>query len=65
MADGPLRWQYMILLANVWTVSAKYIINCIDLRSDVPWENKSIYNLYVDLAAGQYLQNYYVGKFCR
>ena len=31
----------------------KYIINCIDLRSEVPWEDKSVYGLYVDLAAGE------------
>lgn len=34
----------------------KYIINCIDLRSEVPWENKSIYGLYVELTAGTSLR---------
>ncbi|SCV71941.1 BQ2448_4635 [Microbotryum intermedium] len=43
--------EYMILIANVWTVTMKYILNCIDLRSQVPWEEKSIYGLYVDLTA--------------
>lgn len=42
----------MIMLANVWTITMKYILNCIDLRSETPWENKSIWGLYVDLTAG-------------
>jgi hypothetical protein len=49
---ASFRLQYMILLANVWTTTMKYAINCIDLRSEVPWEDKSIYGLYVELAAG-------------
>ncbi|ORY89354.1 hypothetical protein BCR35DRAFT_300503 [Leucosporidium creatinivorum] len=43
--------EYMILLATVWSITMKYIINCIDLRSEVPWEDKSVWGLYVDLAA--------------
>lgn len=31
----------------------KYGINAIDARSEVPWEEKSIYVFYVDLAAGK------------
>jgi E3 ubiquitin-protein ligase synoviolin len=45
----------MILLATVWSITMKYIINCIDLRSEVPWEDKSVWGLYVDLAAGSSL----------
>lgn len=45
--------QYLILIATVWTLSAKYLINCIDMRSEAPWEEKSIYVFYVELAAGQ------------
>lgn len=48
----------MILLATVWTITMKYVINCIDLRSEVPWENKSIWGLYVDLAAGEHEASY-------
>jgi hypothetical protein len=44
--------QYMILLANVWSATAKYILNTIDLRSEEAWEQKSIYVFYVELAAG-------------
>ena len=42
----------MILLAMVWSTSMKYGLNVIDLRSEVPWEDKSIYVFYVDLATG-------------
>lgn len=48
--------QYLILIATVWTLSAKYLINCIDMRSEAPWEEKSIYVFYVELAAGQSTQ---------
>ncbi|KAG0658990.1 E3 ubiquitin-protein ligase hrd1 [Rhodotorula mucilaginosa] len=57
MIDGPTvmimphRMQYLILIATVWTLSAKYLINCIDMRSEAPWEEKSIYVFYVELAA--------------
>lgn len=42
----------MILLAMVWSTTMKYGLNVIDLRSEVPWEDKSIYVFYVDLATG-------------
>lgn len=37
----------------------KYGINAIDSRSEVPWEEKSIYVFYVDLAAGEFLFSSY------
>lgn len=37
----------------MWTLSAKYVINCIDMRNEAPWEEKSIYVFYVELAAGK------------
>ncbi|GAA5940062.1 hypothetical protein JCM10213_004929 [Rhodosporidiobolus nylandii] len=43
--------EYMILLANIWQTSAKYALNVIDLRREEPWEEKSIYVFYVELAA--------------
>lgn len=49
------RLQYMILLAGVWSTTMKYGINCIDMRREVPWEDKSIYVFYVELAAGSSL----------
>ncbi|GAA5820133.1 hypothetical protein JCM11251_005497 [Rhodosporidiobolus azoricus] len=54
--DGPtvmimFASEYMILLANVWSTTAKYIINVIDMRREEPWEDKSIYVFYVELAA--------------
>lgn len=42
----------MILLAQVWSTTMKYGINCVDLRRQEPWEEKSIYIFYVDLATG-------------
>ncbi|GAA5984220.1 hypothetical protein JCM10908_006098 [Rhodotorula pacifica] len=56
MIDGPtvmimFASEYLILIASVWTLSAKYVINCIDMRSEAPWEEKSIYVFYVELAA--------------
>lgn len=44
--------QYMILVASVWATSMKYIITCIDMRREAPWEEKSIYVFYVELIAG-------------
>ncbi|GAA5984843.1 hypothetical protein JCM11641_005435 [Rhodosporidiobolus odoratus] len=43
--------EYLILIANIWSVSAKYIINTIDMRSEEAWEEKSVYVFYVELAA--------------
>ncbi|BGO91614.1 hypothetical protein NBRC10512_008061 [Rhodotorula toruloides] len=56
MLDGPtvmimFASEYMILLATVWTTTMKYALHCIDTRRDVPWEAKSIYIFYVELAA--------------
>ncbi|GAA5850341.1 hypothetical protein JCM8547_001839 [Rhodosporidiobolus lusitaniae] len=56
LMDGPtvmimFASEYMILLANVWSASAKYILNVIDMRREEPWEQKSIYVFYVELAA--------------
>ncbi|GAA5900819.1 hypothetical protein JCM5296_002192 [Sporobolomyces johnsonii] len=56
LLDGPtvmimFASEYMILLAGVWSTTMKYGINCIDMRREVPWEDKSIYVFYVELAA--------------
>ncbi|GAA6042125.1 hypothetical protein JCM8097_003119 [Rhodosporidiobolus ruineniae] len=56
LIDGPtvmimFASEYMILLANVWSATAKYALNVIDSRRQEPWEEKSIYVAYVDLAA--------------
>ncbi|GAA6001327.1 hypothetical protein JCM10207_006610 [Rhodosporidiobolus poonsookiae] len=56
LLDGPtvmimFASEYMILLANVWNVTAKYAINVVDMRRQEPWEEKSIYVFYVELAA--------------
>ncbi|KAN0061980.1 E3 ubiquitin-protein ligase hrd1 [Thecaphora frezii] len=41
--------QFITLMISLWSTIAKYIINCQDLRSDEPWEAKSMYIFYVDL----------------
>ncbi|KAK4053969.1 E3 ubiquitin-protein ligase hrd1 [Microbotryomycetes sp. JL221] len=56
LVDGPtvmimFASEYTIMLASLWSITMKYIICCIDLRSEVPWENKSLWGLYVDLVA--------------
>ena len=44
--------EYMILIATVWSTTIKYGLNVIDLRSEVPWESKSLLIFYVDMATG-------------
>ncbi|BGP24877.1 E3 ubiquitin-protein ligase synoviolin [Rhodotorula toruloides] len=56
MVDGPtvmimFASEYMILLATVWTTTMKYALHCIDMRRETPWQAKSIYVFYVELAA--------------
>jgi hypothetical protein len=42
----------MILLATVANTTLKYGVNAIDSRSEVAWEDKSIYVFYIDLVTG-------------
>ncbi|GAA5840369.1 hypothetical protein JCM9279_002360 [Rhodotorula babjevae] len=56
MVDGPtvmimFASEYLILVATALATSAKYVINCIDMRRDTPWEDKSIFVFYVELTA--------------
>ena len=44
--------EYLILLATLWATTIKYILNVIDLRSEEPWEGKSMKVLYVDIVTG-------------
>ncbi|EPQ26408.1 uncharacterized protein PFL1_06056 [Pseudozyma flocculosa PF-1] len=41
--------EFITLMISLWSTIAKYLINCQDLRSDEPWEAKSMYIFYVDL----------------
>ncbi|KAI5480569.1 E3 ubiquitin-protein ligase synoviolin [Pseudohyphozyma bogoriensis] len=55
LLDGPtvmimFASEYMILLAAVWSTTMKYGLNVMDLRSEEPWEEKSMYVFYVELA---------------
>lgn len=42
--------EFIILTALLCNTIAQYILNCIDMASEEPWEAKSLYVLYVDLA---------------
>lgn len=41
--------QYAILMMIVFTVLVKYLLHCIDLYDENPWENKAVYLLYLEL----------------
>ena len=42
--------EFIILTALLLNTIAQYVLNCIDMASEEPWEAKSLYVLYVDLA---------------
>ncbi|CBQ67955.1 conserved hypothetical protein [Sporisorium reilianum SRZ2] len=42
--------EFVILTALLGNTIAQYILNCIDMAREEPWEAKSLYVLYVDLA---------------
>ncbi|KDN47561.1 hypothetical protein K437DRAFT_94100 [Tilletiaria anomala UBC 951] len=41
--------EFSILLVNMLSTIGKYTINCIDARSEEPWEGKSMYFFGIDL----------------
>ncbi|KAL5033626.1 E3 ubiquitin-protein ligase hrd1, variant 2 [Batrachochytrium dendrobatidis] len=54
VAHGPtmmilFAFEYSIRLIVLISICAKYILHNIDLRSEAPWEDKSIYFCYVEL----------------
>nr|CDI51465.1 e3 ubiquitin ligase [Melanopsichium pennsylvanicum 4] len=42
--------EFIILTALLLNTIAQYILNCVDMAREEPWEAKSLYMLYVDLA---------------
>ena len=48
-----LSLQYAILVTIVATVFMKYVLHCIDLQSENPWDNKAVYLLYTELIMGE------------
>ena len=48
----PVPVQYAILLLLALDITAKYILNSIDLQSENPWENKTVYMAYVEVVLG-------------
>ncbi|PWN42003.1 hypothetical protein IE81DRAFT_282564, partial [Ceraceosorus guamensis] len=55
--------EFMILTAGLLRTTAKYIINCHDLRHAEPWEGKSMYVFFVDLATDFMKLLIYLGFF--
>ncbi|KAK9701552.1 E3 ubiquitin-protein ligase hrd1 [Basidiobolus ranarum] len=54
MQHGPnmmimFGFEYAILASMIISTLCKYILHTIDLRSEEPWENKSIYVFYLEL----------------
>lgn len=54
----------MILTATLGSTMAKYVINVIDMRSEEPWEGKSMYISAVDLITDFCKLTTYVVFFC-
>uniref|UniRef100_A0A0K2U5W1 RING-type E3 ubiquitin transferase n=1 Tax=Lepeophtheirus salmonis TaxID=72036 RepID=A0A0K2U5W1_LEPSM len=45
-------FEYAVLLTVVMNFFIKYLLHCVDLRSESPWHNKPIYMLYAELVIG-------------
>lgn len=56
--------EFFILGAMLWSTIAKYLINCQDMRSDEPWQAKSMYVFFVDLVTDFLKLATYVACFC-
>ena len=48
-------FEYAILLTVAYNIGVKYVCHGIDLQSENPWENKSMYLLYTELFVGKYI----------
>lgn len=55
--------EFMILTATLWSTCAKYFINYADMRSDEPWEGKSMWVAGVDLVTDFLKLVTYIGFF--
>ncbi len=42
--------EFIIMTALLLNTTAQYVLNCIDMAREEPWEAKSLYILYIDLA---------------
>ncbi|KAI7871734.1 hypothetical protein BDF14DRAFT_1873318 [Spinellus fusiger] len=42
-------FEYTILICIMMSIIGKYVLNIIDMRSEEPWEGKSIFVFYLDL----------------
>ncbi|PWN38131.1 uncharacterized protein FA14DRAFT_118203, partial [Meira miltonrushii] len=56
--------EFFILGATLWSTIAKYLINCQDMRSEEPWEAKSMYVFFVDLITDFLKLATYIACFC-
>ncbi|KXN74868.1 hypothetical protein CONCODRAFT_1935 [Conidiobolus coronatus NRRL 28638] len=58
-------FEYTILAINLIATFFKYIIYCIDSRSEESWESKSIYIFYLELVTDLFKLIVYVGFFMK
>ncbi|CAO1627564.1 unnamed protein product [Sympodiomycopsis kandeliae] len=56
--------EFMVLTATLGSIIAKYTINCIDMRSEEPWQGKSMYISAVDLVTDFCKLATYLVFFC-
>ncbi|MCO5556125.1 hypothetical protein L7F22_009669 [Adiantum nelumboides] len=56
--------EFFILGATLWSTICKYLINCQDMRSEEPWEAKSMYVFFVDLITDFLKLATYIACFC-
>ena len=57
-----LLLQYAIMLLVAVNTLLRYVLHTIDLRSEDPWENKTIYMRYVDIGIGKHGEGHYMYK---
>ena len=46
----------------MFTVLVKYLLHCIDLYDENPWENKAVYLLYLELVTSKSLFVYHISS---
>eukprot|EP00051_Salpingoeca_urceolata_P022041 m.352788 g.352788 ORF g.352788 m.352788 type:complete len:619 (+) comp19903_c22_seq7:157-2013(+) len=56
-------FEYVVLAALITTTFFKYILQSLDLRSEQPWENKTVYMFYLDLLSDFIRLVVYLGFF--
>lgn len=47
-------FEYAILATIIFNIAIKYALHTVDLNSENPWENKTVFLLYTELVMGMY-----------